>query len=234
MLEKAKLRLSEYENVVCFNNSYKNISKILQENSIDLVDFVLLDLGVNMEHFKDLNRGFSVRWDVKLDMRFDLRSDFSAYDLVNFGGLERLIEVFVEYADFSLEKSREIAENIVKQRKIEKIGTTNQLRKILGDCGLWEKASIVIFQAIRLEVNNEMWNLKEFLSQITKVLSFGGRCAILTYHSVEDRIVKLAFKKMSEDGLVELVNKKVICPNYKEVQKNRASRSAKLRIIQKI
>jgi len=235
MLEKAKTRLVEFmDSMIFVRDSYKNIGKLLEERQQSSVDFVLLDLWVNMEHYKDVDRGFSIRWGAKLDMRFDRWSSLSSYELINSGKKDVLVSAFVDYADFSLEKSEELANKIVSARKIKKIETTTELKELFGECWLWWKACLVIFQALRIEVNKEMQNLNEFLSQIVWLLSVGGRCAILSYHSVEDRLLKKYFVKLKNEWLVKLINKKVIKPHYTEVQKNRASRSAKLRVVEKI
>ncbi|HOG15286.1 MAG TPA: 16S rRNA (cytosine(1402)-N(4))-methyltransferase RsmH [Candidatus Absconditabacterales bacterium] len=232
ILEETKNRLKDLKNKIEFiGSSYVDIPKFLGGQK---ADFVLLDLGVNMEHFKDGERGFSLNYNSKLDMRFDNKNGKSAYDIINDYSEQELIRIFVDYAEFSIPKAQEIARIIVRERKNKKIETTFELKNLLNQVGLGQKASTIIFQAIRIETNKEIDNLKLMLDQLPNVLSDGGRCGIITFHSLEDRIVKNYFKDLSKSGLFELVYKKAIPANYQEVLKNRASRSAKYRVIEKI
>jgi len=229
MIQKAKPRLEIYPNTKIINDSYANIDKITKPESID---FILLDLWVNMEHFKDATRGFSVKNDWQLDMRFDTAQKFSAKKLINEYKQDELSSVFQKYAEFTEKKSKEIATKIIHHRKKSKIETTKNLKQIFQECSLWEKASTVLFQAIRIEVNKEMENLEHFIEILPTSLSKWWKAAIMSYHSIEDRIVKLAFKEFAKKWR-KLINKKAIKPHYTEVQKNRAARSAKFRIIEK-
>ena len=231
ILAQTKLRLSSFSNKIEFIwSSYINIQKILWDQK---VDFVLLDLWVNMEHFKDWSRWFSLNHDAKLDMRFDNQSWISAYDVINNYSVSDLQNIFVEYAEFTTDKSYEISKKIVDFRKNKKIETTFELKNILNQVGLGQKASVVIFQAIRIETNKEIDNLKTFLNHIPNILSNGWRCGIITFHSIEDRIVKKYFKDLSKWDWFKLLYKKAIKPDYKEVETNRASRSAKYRVLEK-
>ena len=232
ILEKTKNRLKDLKNKIEFIwSSYVNIPKFLWGQK---ADFVLLDLWVNMEHFKDWERGFSLNYNSKLDMRFDNKNGKSAYDINNDYSEQELIRIFVDYAEFSIPKAQEIARIMVRERKNKKIETTFELKNLLNQVGLGQKASTVIFQAIRIETNKEIDNLKLMLDQLPNVLSDWWRCGIITFHSLEDRIVKNYFKDLSKSGLFELVYKKAIPASYQEVLKNRASRSAKYRVIEKI
>jgi len=232
ILEKTKNRLKDLKNKIEFIwSSYVNIPKFLWGQK---ADFVLLDLWVNMEHFKDWERGFSLNYNSKLDMRFDNKNGKSAYDIINDYSEQELIRIFVDYAEFSIPKAQEIARIMVRERKNKKIETTFELKNLLNQVGLGQKASTVIFQAIRIETNKEIDNLKLMLDQLPNVLSDWWRCGIITFHSLEDRIVKNYFKDLSKSGLFELVYKKAIPASYQEVLKNRASRSAKYRVIEKI
>jgi len=231
ILKETRQRLLDFSDKIDFVwSSYVNIKKTLWKEK---ADFVLLDLWVNMEHFKDWERGFSLNFDSKLDMRFDNKSWKSAYDILNTYSSNDLTRTFVEYAEFTPQKSQEISHKIIEYRKKSPINTTFDLKKILNQVGLGQKASVVIFQAIRIETNKEIDNLKLFLESIPNILSKGWRCGIITFHSIEDRIVKNYFKDISKLDWFSLVSKKAIKPNYKEVQKNRASRSAKYRVIEK-
>lgn len=232
ILADTKKRLEKYSNKIEF--IWKSYTEILGVLWSKKADFVLLDLGVNMEHFKDWSRGFSLNYDSDLDMRFNDKDWKSAYDIVNNYSIEELKKIFVEYAEFTEKKSEEIARHIVQERREKKIQTTFELKNILWQVGLGQKASVVIFQAIRIETNKEIDNLKLVLEQIPEVLSNWWRCGIITFHSIEDRVIKLFFKELAKQDWFHLVSKKAIKPHYKEVEKNRASRSAKYRIIEKI
>ncbi len=231
ILEETKNRLKDWKDKIEFIwSSYVDIPKFLWEQK---ADFILLDLWVNMEHFKDWERGFSLNYNSKLDMRFNNKNGKSAYDIINDYSEKELTRVFVDYAEFSISKAQEIAMIIIKERKNKKIETTFELKNLLNQVGLGQKASTVIFQAIRIETNKEIDNLKLMLDQLPNILSNWWRCGIITFHSLEDRIVKNYFKDLSKSGLFELVYKKAIPASYQEVLKNRASRSAKYRVIEK-
>lgn len=232
ILEDTKIKLSSISDKIEYVwQSYSKIFEVLWNQK---VDFILLDLWVNMEHFKDWARGFSLNHDANLDMRFDNRSWISAYDILNKYSMSDLIKIFVEYAEFTSQKSQEIAKKIIESRKLSPIKTTFDLKNILNQVGLWQKASVVIFQAIRIETNKEIHNLKLFLDQLPDILSDWWRCWIISFHSIEDRVVKNYFKKLCASGMFQLVYKKALKPNYKEIEKNRASRSAKYRVLEKI
>jgi 16S rRNA (cytosine1402-N4)-methyltransferase len=239
ILLDTKDRLSKYSDKIEFIwRSYTEIESVLSDMWGLKIDFMLLDLWVNMEHFKDWTRGFSLNYDAPLDMRFDNKNKWldnkTAYDIINKYNIIDLTKIFVEYAEFTEQKSQEIAREIVRARKSDPIKTTFDLKNVLSNVWLWQKASVVIFQAIRIETNKEIDNLKLVLNQIPNILSNWWRCGIITFHSIEDRIVKLFFKKLAQQDWFNLVFKKAVKPHYKEVEKNRASRSAKYRIIEKI
>lgn len=238
MLKKAKDRLKTYPETKLLQASYADIDKILEQEHIPALNYILLDLWVNMEHFKDSERGFSTNNEAKLDMRFDKTQKYSAYEFINKASAEEITEIFMEYADFSEDKAKEISNKILLERRKKSITTTHELKDIIKSCAVGEKACIILFQAIRIEINQEMNNLKTFLEKMPKLLSSWWRCAIMSYHSIEDRIVKLAFKQLQKEWFewdqFKLINKKAIQAHYTEVQKNRAARSAKFRIIEKI
>lgn len=234
ILEKTKNNLENFRDRIIFERwSYVQIKDILEKNWIAEVDYILLDLWVNLEHFKDHSRGFSIKWEWNLDMRFDQSLEISAFDVVNKYPKDKLQKVFIDYADFTEKKALEIAENILSNRNQKEIKTTFDLKKTLNECWLWEKACTVIFQAIRIEVNWEINNLKLFLKNAPWLLKKGWRLAVISYHSTEDKEVKYTFKDLLETGDFVLFTKKVIMPNYKEIQKNKPSRSAKLRVLEK-
>lgn len=228
---KSKLKPEFWDKILFQNKSYTEMKSVLGDEK---VDFVLVDLWVNMEHFKDWNRGFSTNIDWKLDMRFDNTNWKSAYDIVNTYSMSELANIFELYAEFAPKKSEEIAKKIVEVRKNKKIETTFEFKYLLNGLGLGQKACAVIFQAIRIETNKEIDNLKTLLEEIPNILCKWWRCWIITFHSLEDRIVKYKFKDLVSSGDFSLVYKKALQPNYKEVEQNRASRSAKYRVIERI
>lgn len=210
--------------------SYADIEKVLQWKK---ADYILLDLGVNLEHFLATERGFSLKGNAPLDMRFDQGKARTAEMVVNTYSSSDLKNIFVKYGDFTEKKAEELAETICRERKKTEIKTTFDLKKVLGLCGLGNSAVAVIFQAIRIEVNGELDNLETFLSTFSKCLNVGWRCAVMSYHSIEDRLVKQSFAELVNTWWFALVHKKVIVPHYKEVERNKAARSAKLRVIEK-
>lgn len=229
MLDHARARCADMATVTFVNDSYANFS-----HYASVVDFILLDIGVNREHFEDRSRWFSIHDDGPLDMRFDRTQEKTAASILQTYSVEELTRVFVDYADFTPEKSRALALGIVKQRLHEKFVTTQGLRHFFWQFGIGKGASTVLFQALRIEVNDELGELRRFLETFASSLSVGGRCAIITFHSIEDRMVKKAFVHLVAWGGFALVHKKPIKPTRQEVQKNRASRSALLRCIEKI
>lgn len=233
MIAKAQERLWPESNIAIWHGSYADIVALCAKQWISWVDYILLDIGVNMDHFKDGSRGFSVHDDAVLDMRFDTTQAMTAEQLINTESIENLSSIFQRYADFTPVKANELAMTIVKARKEKPIHTTGNLRDVLWLCGLGKSASIVIFQAIRIAVNQELKQLEDFLERFDTILNAWGRCAIMSYHSIEDRIVKQSFKNRVESGEYIAIHKKAIKPSWQEVQKNRAARSAVLRIVEK-
>lgn len=207
--------------------SYADIDILQSKKS----DYILLDIWVNMEHYKDTSRGFSIKWDAILDMRFDPSKGISAQQWIAKASADDIEKCFIEYADFTPDKARELSTAILRARTKSPIVTTRDLVQVLYTCGLGGPASSIIFQAIRIEVNQELEQLKIFLQKLPDILNTGWKCAIITFHSIEDRIVKNCFKELLQNGWT-LYTKKAIQPTYQEIQKNKASRSAKLRIIQ--
>ena len=195
---------------------------------------MLLDLWVNLEHFKDGSRGFSIKSDAPLDMRFDTSKWEPASHLINKWSKEELEEMLVKYWDFTPRNAEYVVKWIIEKRKKSPIETTSDLTTTLHELWFWDKRIAVIFQAIRIQTNHELDQLETFLEDFWECLNIDGRCAIMTYHSIEDRMTKIAFKELEESGNFHLVNKKVIQPNYKEVEANKAARSAKLRIIERV
>jgi 16S rRNA (cytosine1402-N4)-methyltransferase len=252
-LRASKDRLKEYDNVIFVHNNFSNIKDILKELKIEKIDGILLDLGVSSHQLDVPERGFSYMQDAPLDMRMNMDSEFSAMDVVNEYTKEELIRVIRDYGE---EKwASRVAEFIVKERSLKPISTTYELVEII-------KAAIPAaarregphpakrtFQAIRIEVNKEIEILERAVNDCLDVLEEGGRLCIITFHSLEDRIVKNVYKKRenpctcppsfpicncNQKSDVRVITRKPIVPNEEELEINPRSRSAKLRIAEKI
>ena len=235
-------------------SNFSNIKNILSDLNISTLDGALFDLGVSSPQFDEDYRGFSYRFNNKLDMRMDLSSSLTAYDVVNTYSFKELLRVFKEYGEDKY--SYNIAKNIVKERDIKPIVTTFDLVDIIKRSKPLKELNKVghpakqIFQALRIEVNNELNVLKKALEDVINSLNINGRVCVITFHSLEDRSVKNLFKKYSvvegnrindfkkakdikEANFIE-VNKKVIVPSEEEIINNPRSKSAKLRILKRV
>lgn len=227
-------------------SNFRYLKNWMRYYGVDHIDGLLADLGVSSHHFDDESRGFSFRFDAPLDMRMNKRDGTTAADVVNTYDEERLADIFYLYGE--LKNSRKIAAALVKARAAHKIETTQDFIGAVESLFRRErekKDMAKLFQALRIEVNNEMTALKEMLRSATELLRLGGRLSVITYHSLEDRIVKNVMKtgnaegKMKQDffGRIEtpftLINNKVITPDDEELANNPRSRSAKLRIAEK-
>lgn len=228
-------------------SNFAYITNFMRFHGVKHADGILADLGVSFHHFDESDRGFSFRFDGILDMRMNQRGGKDArWILANYSE-EQLAQIFYLYGE--LKTSRKIANAIVKSRNNKTINTTGELLDIIKPFikPAQEKKELAqVFQALRIEVNNEIDVLKSFLNQTIKVLKPGGRIVILTYHSLEDRLVKNFFKSGNIEGKVEkdffgkvnspfrLINNKVIVASEEEVARNPRARSAKLRIAEKI
>ena len=227
-------------------SNFRYLHNFLRYYGVEKVDAILADLGVSSHHFDDSERGFSFRFDGKLDMRMNKRAGITAADIVNTYEEERLANVFYLYGE--LKNSRKLASVLVKARDtkpVETIGEFIDLIKPLYGKEREKKELAKVFQALRIEVNQEMEALKEMLYAATEALKPGGRLVVITYHSLEDRMVKNIMKTGNVEGKEEqdffgniqtpfkLINNKVITPCDEEVQRNPRSRSAKLRIAEK-
>ena len=243
----ASERLKDYENLTIVKNSYTNIKKVLHELGIEkITGGVLFDLGASYHQFNKAERGFSFTKAAPLDMRFNQDADFSAYDVVNTYSEEDLVRIFSEYGEERF--SKRIAKAIIEQRRLKKLETTIELADLIKNCTPHIKSSIHpatrVFQAIRIEVNHELTNVKNTLNDVLDLLDIGAIISVISFHSLEDRIVKHLFKYHSQrchcdknqmictcpPPKLELVNKKPITATEQEVKENPPSRSAKLRI----
>jgi 16S rRNA (cytosine1402-N4)-methyltransferase len=215
---------------------------------VEHIDGLLADLGVSSHHFDDAERGFSFRYDAPLDMRMNREGGKTAADIVNNDTQEQLADIFYLYGE--LRQSRQIAATIVKARTQKPILTTQDFLQVVDPLFRREKEKkdmARLFQALRIEVNHEMTALSEMLTSATRLLAEGGRLSVITYHSLEDRMVKNVMKTGNVNGKAEedpvygrkpspyrLVNNKVIVPSAEEIERNPRSRSAKLRIAEKL
>ncbi|MBF1546531.1 MAG: 16S rRNA (cytosine(1402)-N(4))-methyltransferase RsmH [Prevotella salivae] len=227
-------------------SNFRYLKNWMRYYGVESIDGLLADLGVSSHHFDDESRGFSFRFDAQLDMRMNKRAGKTAADIVNDYDEEALANLFYLYGE--IKQSRRLAAAVVKARSQQRIATTQDLLRILEPIFKREREKkdlAKVFQALRIEVNHEMDALKEMLKSATELLKPGGRLSVITYHSLEDRIVKNIMKtgnvegKRIQDfyGRIEtpftLINNKVIVPSENEQQENPRSRSAKLRIAEK-
>lgn len=227
-------------------SNFRYLQNFLKYHHIEEVDAILADLGVSSHHFDDSERGFSFRFDGNLDMRMNKRAGINAADIINSYDEERLANILYLYGE--LKNSRRLASLLVKARANKEIHTIYELLEVIKPIFNIErdkKDLAKVFQALRIEVNQEMEALKEMLSSAINVLKPGGRLVVITYHSLEDRMVKNIMKAGNINGKVEqdffgnvnaplrITSNKVITPSEKEILANPRSRSAKLRIAEK-
>lgn len=247
-----KERFKNNKNVTVIHSNYKDAPQKLREMGINNFDGLLIDLGVSSYQIDTAERGFSFLHEGRLDMRMDKSQELDAYYVVNSYPPERLIQILYRYGEE--DNARRIVDNIVKMRKIKAIETTTELKDIIeasfpkkiiyGKGGVSKKT----FQAIRIEVNGELDGLDTVLDEFIDMLNPGGRMAVITFHSLEDRIVKNVFKDHSTGCIcpprtpvcicghkadIKLINKKPIMAGADELNENSRSSSAKLRIIEK-
>lgn len=239
-------------NFTIIKSNFVHLKEKLNELGVEKVDACLFDLGVSSPQLDEQERGFSYHLDAKLDMRMNQDQDFSAYDVVNTYSKEELTKIFNDYGESKF--SRNIANKIIEYRKTKDIETTLELAEIIKTAvpmkfRIDKHPAKQIFQAIRIEVNHELDVIEPALEQALSMLNVGGRVAVITFHSLEDRIVKRYFKNVSEidikvKGLpnipeeylpdYKLVVNKAILPSKEELENNKRARSAKLRVIEKI
>ncbi len=246
-IDAASERLKAYKNLTIVKDSYTNVKQVLKNLGIEkITGGILFDLGASYHQLTKQERGFSFSKEAPLDMRFNMDSNFSAYNVVNDYSEDELVKIFSEYGEERF--SKRIAKKIVEQRKIKKLETTTELADLIVNCTPKVKSHIHpatrVFQAIRIEVNHELQNVKNTLNDVLDLLDFGAIISVISFHSLEDRLVKQTFKYYSTrchcernqmvcncpPPVIELVNKKPMMASEEEIKENPPSRSAKLRI----
>lgn len=254
-IEESKENLKEFsKKITIIRDDFRNFRQNLENLGVEKVDGILLDLGVSSPQFDEGNRGFSYRENSRLDMRMDTRQKLTAFDVVNTYSVGELTRIFKEYGEDKY--SYQIARKIVEKRQQKPVETTLELVEIIKaskpqkELAKKGHPAKQIFQALRIEVNDELGALKDALKDALEVLNIGGRIAVITFHSLEDRITKVMFQNVSkvegtrknvfalptkeDEPDFKLVNNRVILPSEKEQETNSRSKSAKLRAIERV
>lgn len=245
--EDAEQNIVNDERFTFVRSNFRYLKNWMRYYGIGEIDGLLADLGVSSHHFDDETRGFSFRFDAPLDMRMNKRAGMTAADVLNNDSEEQLSDIFYIYGE--LKNARRIAAAIIQARTARRIETTNDLMEATEKCFQRErekKETAKLFQALRIEVNHEMDALKEMLNGARDLIRTGGRLSVITYHSLEDRLVKNMMKAGNVEGKVvqdffgrieppfRQIGGKVIVPSEEEQQSNPRSRSAKLRIAERV
>jgi 16S rRNA (cytosine1402-N4)-methyltransferase len=245
--EDAKRNLPDDKRVIFVPHNFRHLSRFLRLHHVAAVDGIMADLGVSSHQFDEARRGFSTRFDAALDMRMDQRQTLTAYDVVKTYSEAQLHKLFEQYGEVTNAKT--LARTIVQVRNHVSLKTIDTFKNALREVvkGNPNKYFAQVFQALRIEVNDELGALKEMLQQIPKLLKPGGRVAIITFHSLEDRLVKNFFRRgsfdepesnpfINEESVNELrvITKKPVQPSEKEMKENPRSRSAGLRVAEKV
>ncbi len=245
--EDAKQNIPNDDRVLFIPNNFRYLQRFLRLNGINEVDGILADLGVSSHQFDQAERGFSIRFDASLDMRMDQRHTKRAVDILIGYSEQQLHKLFEQYGEVT--NSKTLAKTIVEARRTAPLNTIENLKNVLAPIvkGNPNKYLAQVFQALRIEVNDELGALKEMLEQAPSVLKQGGRIAVITFHSIEDRIVKTFFKDNTFEApdenpfaiterikVLRAINKKPIVATAEEIKKNSRARSAKLRVAEKI
>ena len=245
--DDARKNVPDDDRVVFMPHNFRHLQRFLRLHHITTVDGIMADLGVSSHQFDEAGRGFSIRFDAALDMRMDQRQTLTAFDVVNTYSEQQLHKLFEQYGEVT--NSKTLAKTIVQVRNTTSLKTIdifkNALREIVK--GNPNKYFAQVFQALRIEVNDELGALKEMLQQIPKLLKPGGRAAIITFHSLEDRLVKNFFRRGTFDepetnpfindepvSELKIITKKPITASDSEMKQNSRARSAKLRVAEKV
>jgi len=245
--ETALMNRMDDQRLIMVNNNFRFLRNFLKLHHATPVDGILADLGISSHQIDQPERGFSTRFDGILDMRMDQKKKLTAREIVNHYSEEKLTGILSEYGE--IRNARKLASRIMEARKIKPVETTGALKEIANTCvehGREFKYQAQIFQALRIEVNQEMDALREFLRQAAQALKPGGRLVVISYHSLEDKLVKNYFRSGNFEGIVEkdfygnaliplkVITRKAIVPTDAEIDANNRSRSAKLRVAEKI
>lgn len=245
--EDALANVPDDDRFIFVNHNFRYLRNFMRLYGYEEADGILADLGVSSHEFDEADRGFSFRFDAELDMRMNRRKKLTAAAVLNSYDIDQLTHIFRDYGE--VENARRLADLVVKAREKAEIRTSEEFYQIIVPCipKLKEKKYLAkVYQALRIEVNGELDALTEMMERAMEVLKPGGRLVIITYHSLEDRIVKNFLKSGNVEGKVEkdllyghinhnfeLVNRKVIVPTDEEIEQNPRARSAKLRIAEK-
>jgi len=247
------------KNIILINDNFVNLKKIYERSFPYPVNFILFDLGLSSMELDSSGRGFSFRFDEPLDMRFNPDGQrLTAAEALNKYGRHKLADIFIKYGEINKFKAKRVADEIIKSRGSRQFKNTSDLVKVvfralhpklmqgekidLNDKKFFKghtgrkriHPATLFFQALRIEVNNELENFASALRQAIEILEPGGRIAVISFHSLEDRIAKNYFRELYKSGQVGLLTKKPVVPSEDEIKKNPRSRSAKLRVIEKI
>ena len=247
------------KNIILINDNFVNLKKIYEHSFPYPVNLILFDLGLSSMELDSSGRGFSFRFNEPLDMRFNqLSQRLTAAEILNKYGRYKLTDIFIKYGEITKFKAKRVVDEIIKIRGSRQFKNTYDLVKAvfralhpklmqgeeinLNDKNFFKgragrkriHPATLFFQALRIEVNNELENFKSALNQAMEILQPGGRVAVISFHSLEDRIVKNYFRELHRMGQVKLLTKKPVAPSEEEIKKNPRSRSAKLRVIEKI
>ncbi len=243
----ASKNLPDDERLIFVPQNFRHLQRFLRLHNIVSVDGILADLGVSSHQFDEAGRGFSTRYNAELDMRMDQRQTLTAFEVLKTYTEQRLHKLFEEYGEVTNAKT--LAKTIVQVRSTTSLKTIDSFKNALREIvkGNPNKYFAQVFQALRIEVNDESGALKEMLEQIPSLLKPGGRVAIITFHSLEDRLVKIFFRRGSFDepdenpyinsvpvSELKIITKKPILPTEREMKQNPRSRSAKLRVAEKM
>ena len=245
--QDARLNVPEDPRIIFVPHNFRHLQKFLRLHKIDQVDGIMADLGVSSHQFDEAARGFSTRFDESLlDMRMDQRQELTAAAIINSYTEQQLHKMFEQYGEVTNAKT--LAKTIVQQRQLVSIKSVNEFKNAVSSVvkGNPNKYFAQVFQALRITVNDEMGSLREMLQQLPSLLKKGGRIAIITFHSIEDRMVKLFFRNGSfeetatdslfgtkPDSPFLIITKKPILPSTAEITANPRSRSAKLRVAER-
>ncbi|MFH1192841.1 MAG: 16S rRNA (cytosine(1402)-N(4))-methyltransferase RsmH [Candidatus Jorgensenbacteria bacterium] len=232
-LSRARAALGNPANATFVHESYANLPDILMREKLPKADALLLDLGFSSDQLEGSGRGFSFQRDEPLDMRYDVRNGETAAEIIAHSSVPDLIKIFREYGEER--HAEKFAGAVAEAKRHDVITTSGTLARVITDAaggrGRIHPATKV-FMALRIAVNHELENVRAILSSLGNVMRKGGRVAVITFHSVEDRVVKEKFRELAKEGIVEILTKHVIKPSRAEIIANPRSRSAKLRVIQ--